>query len=81
MSLRSVEELVKKKVFIERVTRDNEGKFLCSNVERPTLEQIQEFIDRGCVHDSSKDKLVYDVPGWLFDQRFCALCDTHLGHI
>ena len=76
-----IEELIKKDVFIEKVTTDDKDRFLCSDIVKPTPEQILEFINRGCVHDLNKDKLVYDEQGWLYDSRFCALCGKLIGQI
>lgn len=70
-----------KKLFIEKVELDSNGQFLCSKPIKATPEQIKEFKSKPCNHDLRVDKLIYDIPGWIYDLRHCGVCDAFLGRI
>ncbi len=69
------------KLFIEKVTLDDNGKLLCSDVAEATEEQVKEFKSRPCDHSSTVDKLIWDEPGYPYDFRFCGVCECALGMI
>jgi hypothetical protein len=70
-----------KNIFIERVHVDKNGNFISSEPIKPTEKQIENFLKKGCVHDLNKDKLAYDEAGWMYDSRYCAICNQHIGFI
>lgn len=76
-----VDELIKKGVFIEKVTLGKDGHFLCSEIVKPTQKEILEFILKGCAHSIDETKLAYDEWGWLNDSRYCAICNCFLDNI
>jgi len=73
---------VSRKLFIETALdhRLNNGLCTMSDVREATKEEIEKFKSLPCNH-SSKELLIYDVPGHLYDLRLCAVCDDLLGMI
>jgi hypothetical protein len=69
------------KLYIEKVTKGNNGFFLCSELIPATEEDIKNFKNRPCEHSLHEDKLIYDEPGWPYDFRYCGICGAFLGMI
>lgn len=69
------------KLFIEKVTLDSNGKFVCSTVIEATEKQITEFRSKPCDHRYTVDKLIWNEPGVTWDFRYCGVCKKVLGLI
>jgi hypothetical protein len=70
-----------KKLFIEKVKLDKQGFFVSSDLIEATEDQIAQFKSRPCDHSLNVDKLVYDEPAWLYDLRYCGVCNAFIDFI
>lgn len=67
-------------VFIEKVTKGTGTNVMSSEIRPPTKEEINKFKHNSCRHDDFNiEQLVYDVKGFYWDERFCAVCGCSLG--
>jgi hypothetical protein len=71
----------KKKLYIEKVELSDDGSFLGSDVVLATKKQIKDFKSKPCNHSLTVDKLIYDEPGYLYDSRYCGVCDAFIDLI
>lgn len=72
---------MKKKLFVEMVTLSPGGRFLSSEVKEATPQEITEFKSKGCKHDLTVNKLIYDIAAHPYDLRYCGVCDEFIGYI
>jgi hypothetical protein len=70
------------KYYIEHAKspRDEDGKTIIAEVREASEEEIKEFKSKECNH-SSQDLLIYDEKGWLYDARYCGVCNKCIGLI
>jgi uncharacterized protein with ATP-grasp and redox domains len=76
-----IENKIKQDLFVEKVKVSTTGEFLSSIVIPATEKDIEEFKNKPCNHSLHVDKLVYDLPGWPYDSRYCGICNASLGII
>jgi hypothetical protein len=53
------------------------------DIRIPTQEEVDNFIkehEKGCPK-LGVERLIYDEGGWMYDNRFCAVCDKLVGVI
>jgi hypothetical protein len=54
---------------------------LMSDLREPTPDEFLKFKSIPCDHSKCKDQLIYDIPTWLYNMRYCVICNTFLGLI
>lgn len=69
------------KLFVEKVNLDHNNNFISSTTIPASKEQIEFFFSKPCNHDISKDKLIYDIKGYPYDIRYCAICNKSIAFI
>lgn len=69
------------KLFIESSdNRTPDGSCWSSELRGATDEEIILFKSKECDH-SAKELLIYDEPGYMYDFRFCGVCNSPIGLI
>ena len=68
------------RLFVEYDRVGPHGDVIASSVRRATEEDVVAAM---ALHDSGKcdHSIIYDIPGWMYDVRVCAICGTGLGCI
>lgn len=72
-----------KKLYVEIVRHNKDGFFQSSILKEATKKDILHFKSKPCKHDLKRgsDALIYDIEGFPYDSRYCAVCNTFLGSI
>lgn len=75
--------MTNKNLFIEvsREKRYRDGHTGSSDLRDATELDIASFKSRPCGDHSSLELLCYDEPGYMYDVRFCAVCNKEIGFI
>ncbi len=67
-------------LFFEEITSGSRDHVITSQFHRATPEELG--ISRKSHADGVCDRTVFfDVPGYMYDSRFCGICGNHMGGI
>lgn len=76
---------IPKKIYLETVESRVGGVVFMSYVREATQEEIEarasEYEKTGKCDHGGETLLIYDLPAFLYDYRFCAVCHVGLGCI
>jgi len=76
-----MEQQPERQLYVETVLDGVGSCVFMSNTRKATPEDILRFNSLPCAHDTCKEQLVYDTPGFIWDFRYCAVCNTFLGGV
>ena len=72
---------MKHKLFVETILEGDADYIIRSNVRFATNKEIREARQVYKTTKKCKHNIVYDVSGWMYDERACGICGRGLGLI